>query len=220
MTDAPGVRYQGEGVSEKLDLTNNWFDSTGRAIWDELLPRISPVKALEIGSFEGASACYLIERCGRNAPFELHCIDTWEGGAEHKLRGVDMLAVEERFIRNTAAARAKAPNRVELVVHKGHSAPCLIKLLGLGAAASFDFIYIDGSHMAPDVLADAVLSFMLLKVGGVMAFDDHLWRGMDGRRPVLETPKPAIDAFLHIYYHQMQLFRSSNAQVFARKTSA
>lgn len=37
----------------------------------------------------------------------------------------------------------------------------------------FDFIYVDGSHRSPDVIYDAILSFGLLKKGGIMIFDDY-----------------------------------------------
>jgi hypothetical protein len=38
---------------------------------------------------------------------------------------------------------------------------------------SFDIIYIDGSHIASDVLEDVVLSWRLLKTGGIIIFDDY-----------------------------------------------
>lgn len=57
---------------------------------------------------------------------------------------------------------------------------------------SVDAIYIDGSHEGQDVMANAVMSWRLLKVGGVLLFDDYEWPG-EGRRRVL--PKVAIDAF-------------------------
>ena len=40
---------------------------------------------------------------------------------------------------------------------------------------AIDFIYVDGSHQAHDVLCDAILSFKLLRVGGIVCFDDYLW---------------------------------------------
>lgn len=40
---------------------------------------------------------------------------------------------------------------------------------------AFDFYYVDGSHVAPDVMADAVLGWRLLKPGGIMVFDDYEW---------------------------------------------
>ena len=37
------------------------------------------------------------------------------------------------------------------------------------------FIYVDGSHEAPDVLFDAILAHKLVKNNGIIAFDDYLW---------------------------------------------
>ena len=36
----------------------------------------------------------------------------------------------------------------------------------------FDFIYIDGSHNGEDILSDAIESYKLLNMGGIMIFDD------------------------------------------------
>jgi len=45
-------------------------------------------------------------------------------------------------------------------------------------------------------LSDSVLSWDLLKVGGVMAFDDYEWTHPDGDK---YAPKLAIDSFLNVY---------------------
>ena len=39
----------------------------------------------------------------------------------------------------------------------------------------YDFIYIDGDHTNEGVFIDSVLSFPLLKNGGIIIFDDYLW---------------------------------------------
>ena len=86
----------------------------------------------------------------------------------------------------------------------------------------FDLVYIDGSHQAPDVLTDAVLAFQLLKVGGVMIFDDYLW-SMDrpGTQDVLMMPKPAIDAFLNIFQRKTNIFTGAPLrQLYVRKIAA
>jgi predicted O-methyltransferase YrrM len=62
---------------------------------------------------------------------------------------------------------------------------------------SFDIIYIDGSHTAPDVLADALLCWPLLKKRGILIFDDYAW--MRGKYPPLERPEMAIKAFVGNY---------------------
>ena len=206
-------------AAAEIAFTNDWFDVTAKPVWDGLIPQINPSKILEIGSFEGASACYLIAACAAKAPIELHCIDTWEGGDEHKQAGTDMSSVEQRFLNNTRIARSRVLQPVELVTHKGRSDEHLARLIAGGFRQRFDLVYIDGSHYAHDVLSDAVLSFPLLKVGGHMIFDDYLWRGRFSRDDAMYGPKLGVDAFLNVYFHQMQLIWSPNSQVCARKVA-
>jgi len=83
----------------------------------------------------------------------------------------------------------------------------------------FDLIYVDGSHQASDVLADAVLSFHLLKNNGVIIFDDYLWYenfsyGIDPIR----SPKIAIDAFTNIYCRKLRIMSGPKIyQIYAKK---
>ena len=100
----------------EIAFINDWFDVTAKPVWDRLIPEINPSRILEIGSFEGASACYLIAACAAKAPIELHCIDTWEGGDEHKQAGTDMSSVGQvpqqhtyRPQSSVAARRARNP---------------------------------------------------------------------------------------------------------------
>lgn len=196
--------------------TNSWFDSSAKGVWDRLIPQINPTRILEIGSYEGASACYLIEKLAPNKEIELHCIDTWEGGVD--LNGIDMSAVEQRFHHNTQIAISKARNAVNLILHKGYSDRVLSTLLAEGKQGYFDFIYIDGSHQAPDVLCDALLSFRLLKNNGFMAFDDYLWQESlpYGTDPI-RCPKPAIDAFTNIYCRKVRVLREPLYQLYIEK---
>lgn len=77
----------------------------------------------------------------------------------------------------------------------------------------FDFISIDGSHEAADVLSDAVLSWPLLKAGGLICFDDYEW-WID---PAPErSPKLAIDSFLSVMRSQCEIVRKGY-QVWVRK---
>jgi hypothetical protein len=151
---------------KQYEFSTNWFQRT-LAVWDRLIPKVNPQKVLEIGSFEGAATCYLIENLAPKQRIEIHCIDTWEGGVEHQAGGfveTNMNAVEMRFKHNIEVASSKVQNNVDLVVHKGPSDIELAKLFTSEKKNYFDFIYVDGSHQAPDVLCDAVLSFRLLKL--------------------------------------------------------
>jgi SAM-dependent methyltransferase len=200
-------------------FTNNWFEEAARPVWDDIIPKIDPRRVLEVGSYEGASTTYLIDRLARTGPLEIHCVDTWEGGVEHVQ--ADMGLVEARFTHNVRLAIDAAPNKVDLAIHKGHSDVCLARLLAHGGANYFDFIYIDGSHQAPDVLCDAVLGFRLLRPGGVMAFDDYVWsEDLPGGKDPLRCPKPAIDAFVNLNFRKLTVLQAHLYQFYVQKIEA
>lgn len=208
------------------EFTQDWF-SIYIPAWDRIITLEKPRKILEIGSFEGRSACYLIEKCAALAESEVSitCVDTWEGSIEHRpgaAAAAVMGEVERRFDHNVRIALAKAGKPVTLRKVKQHSRNALASLIAAGEQESFDLIYIDGSHEAPDVLADAIMAFPLLRVGGTMIFDDYLWSMQrPGAQDVLLMPKPAIDAFLNIYQRKMFLYQDFPLrQLYARKILA
>jgi predicted O-methyltransferase YrrM len=201
------------GVST-MQFTNGWFEEEARANWDRLLPSIRPKKILEIGSFEGQSTCYMIQMLGCLYPFELHCVDSWDGVGNYKR---DMNEIKRIFFANTREAGEIAPYLVSLFVHEEKSASALPKMFTTHEG-SFDFIYIDGSHNGGDVIIDAVNSFNLAKTGGVIGFDDYLWHDMSD--PTLGRPGPAIDLFLEAFADKLKRLPSSRGQVYVEKTAS
>lgn len=183
-----------------------------------LLPQLDARLVLEAGSYEGASACYLIDVLGRKAPLEMHCIDHWDGGMEHRTAAIDMTQVEQRFHRNTTIALRNSPFPVDLHIHKGSSESCLGALLSRQPRPKFDFIYIDGSHQAADVLLDASMAFRLLRTGGIMVLDDYLWHEtLEGNRDPLAVPKMAIDAFINCHFNRLRIVSAPLYQIFLQK---
>lgn len=199
------------------DFTNDWFGGSGaRNIWPGILKEWNPTKILEIGSYEGVSATFVIES-NFWSDIDLYCVDTWEGGIEHKQENTDMRSVEQRFDRNIEIAKTRCRFGVNLTKKKGESAKELVELLHEGHASSFDLIYIDGSHTAADVLLDSLLSFKLLRVGGVMILDDYLWLSLN--KKLLESPKIGIDAFTSTHFDKIQILRMPIYQMFIKKLS-
>jgi len=203
---------------DNYEFTNQWFETSAKKIWSQILKQSKPTKILEIGSYEGASTCYLIETLSLyHDSFEINSIDTWDGGVEHKEMNINMKLVEERFKTNTSLAIKKSSKKIELIIHKAKSINALSKLVTNKKSNYFDFIYIDGSHMASDVLSDAILSFELLKINGIMGFDDYLWK-LPNSNNLLTNPKIAIDAFTNIFSLRSEIFRPIlNHQVYIKK---
>lgn len=169
------------------ELTTNWASRNYR-IWADLLAarRQEPLKLLEIGSWEGRSALFFVNYLP-NAT--IVCVDTFAGSIEHRTwpfwqRWRQLRHIETRFDKNLAPF---AP-RVEKL--KEDSLVALGKL-GL-AGRRFDFVYIDGSHLAIDVYRDAGLSWPLLVEGGILVFDDYLRK----LGPAEDIPGVGVDAFL------------------------
>ena len=210
MTDAPLT-------DPAYEFNETWFDQN-IPVWEMLLPRFAPKRILEIGSYEGRSACYMIEKFGPSQPLELHCVDTWEGGVEHDR--ASMSSVEARFDKNVQTALRKAGNpQVVVKKHKKPSYMALAELITVERKATFDMLYVDGSHQAPHVLTDAVMGFHLVRNGGLMIFDDYLWSMEEmGKQDMFNMPKMAIEAFVNIFTRKAVLVRGAPVyQLFVTK---
>ena len=163
-------------------------------MWDEILSKLQPRRILEIGSFEGLSTTYLIAKCTEYNPVEIHCVDTWAGGIEHE--GIDFSEVEQRFNTNVQLTINNVKSPVTVFKHKGKSLAALSELTAK-ERSGFDLVYVDGSHESPDVIADAVLGWELLRIGGAMVFDDY---NNPNPHDDPKYPRLAIDSFLKIFH--------------------
>lgn len=80
--------------------------------------------------------------------------------------------------------------------------------------SSADYVYVDGSHLAIDVLNDAVLAWYILKDNGVLIFDDYGWGAHTNDER--QKPKLAIDAFLQAYQGHYEILEHG-WQVYIKK---
>jgi predicted O-methyltransferase YrrM len=181
------ARFRAEVVvrgSFRSDMVSGNF-----ANWEPMLRALEGKSAriLEIGSFEGMSACYFLWRL---PDAELTCIDTFDGGPSLAALGSDVSGLEDAFDRNVALVDR---SRVRKLV--GTSTEHLPELLREGRM--FDLVFVDGSDLALDVLVDAALSWQLLKPEGYLIFDNYVWRSPLGEDPLFH-PAPAVDAFLEL----------------------
>jgi hypothetical protein len=189
--------------------------------WEQILNLRKPSRIVEVGSYEGRSASFVIDRIAQQRPLELWCIDTWQGSVAPGHDPASMENAQLRFDHNIELAKSRAKFPATVNKMRGRSDDGLARLLADGHRESMDLIYIDGSHEAPDVLTDAAMAFPLLGVGGVMIFDDYTWfLGSQTERDPLQMPKPGIDAFLNLFTRKMCLiYGAPVVQIYAEKTS-
>jgi predicted O-methyltransferase YrrM len=204
--------------------TKDWFHWAPE-VWTKLIPLLPEGgrSFLEIGSFEGRSTVWTIENMMNSGDW-IDCVDTWEGGEEHSQE--NMSEVEGRFNHNVAVALDlrrieerlpemqlghtsyyginKNGSNIQLYKYKATSTQMLATKLAhwVDGKDLYDFIYIDGSHIAKDVLTDATMAWPLLKPKGMMVFDDYMW---GNPRDILHRPKPAIDAFCNLFAEEAEI---------------
>jgi predicted O-methyltransferase YrrM len=180
---------------EDFSFTADWF-GWNIGVWQQMLSGLAGrpnLVFLEIGCFEGRATIWLLGNILTSRTSKICCIDIFEG--DH----------EQRFDHNMKVAQCED----QVTKIKGYSQDALRKL----PLNHYDFIYIDGSHVASDVLEDAIIAFRLLKSGGIMIFDDYEWDWSDDEYLV---PKIAIDAFLRVYARKCELLHKGY-QVIVRK---
>jgi predicted O-methyltransferase YrrM len=166
-------------------------------VWKDVLAPIrgkAGLHYLEVGVFEGASALWMLENVLTHRSSKLTCIDTFQGGTHARFRANLKLSGVSR-----KAAVVKGPS------HE--------KLRGL-PLDRFDVAYLDASGVAEDVLTNAVLTWDLVKVGGLLIFDDYrLWP----QWPASYRPEKAVDAFLAVFKNGLDVVHA-DYQVIVRKT--
>jgi len=180
---------------QKYTFTMNAF--TGRIpVWEKILAPYAGqpgVRYLEIGVYEGRSFFWMLENILTGEGSQATALDTFPG------------ILEETFRQNLVLS-GQAEKTVIIKARSQDAAKTL-------PAGSFDIIYVDGSHVAPDVLADSVLAFDLLKNGGLLIFDDYKFHP---EYPEEHRPTIAIDAFLSAYRNRLEKVHEGS-QMIVRK---
>lgn len=186
--------------------TVDWF-SNNEERWSKYFKKLSsiPIRALEIGSFEGKSAVWALENILTHPQSHITCIDNFSLH-KHAGRRFYPSVIKKHFLENTE----KYGGKIELVEQSSADALKSKYLL----SKKFDFIYIDGNRHAKHVLEDAILSFPLLNINGYIVFDDYT----NSKKHDYTCPKKGIDAFLDMYNDELKVIHTS-WQVIAKKVA-
>jgi predicted O-methyltransferase YrrM len=169
--------------------------NTGWKHWDMYLSKFvgKKINCLDIGSYKGDSTCWMLNNICTNPYSRVYSLDTWEGSPEY---GNYTNEIEKVFDENVGKTGRKSQN----IKMKTTSTKGLLQLNNSNKII-FDFIFIDASHEAKDVLSDGVLSWSLLNNEGILIFDDYKWKKL---KKEYFRPKIAIDSFVSIYKPQLK----------------
>jgi len=175
------LRGWAECAAKDYQFTQDWF-THNIPIWKRHLQEftgIADFQVVEIGSFQGMSACWLLDNILTHPTAKITCIDLY---FQQDFKG--------NIVKTGAADRV-----IEL---EGYSQELLVNL----DSEYYDVAYIDGCHKPTSALQDAVLSWRLVKVGGLMIFDDYEFTFPDS--PEQDT-KIGIDIFLEMFGSQLEV---------------
>lgn len=204
-------RYLENCQTRNYKFTTDWF-SYNIPVWQQVFKKFAhlpDLNFLEIGSWEGRTACWMLENVLTDESSKITCIDTFKGSVEHQDFADEFLdslgSIFDYNIKQTGKT-----NQVNKLIGTSQE---ILRQLNLN---TYDFLYVDGSHIAPDVLEDALLGWRLIKVGGIIIFDDYEW-GEFADTPTYH-PKLAVNAFLNVFQDKIKLLYQGY-QVVVEKTA-
>lgn len=158
-----------------------------------------PNNVLEVGVFEGSTTFWLADNVTpHNSSLKITSIDPHNDSADLT---VNLHEVGDRFKKN-----------IDLNIYKNvryinkYSGEGLIDLIN--EKEKFEIIYIDGDHRAAGVLEDLILSWKLLKVGGIILCDDTTtWKHYDENKFASSqmSPRLAVESFIQCNWHKLNL---------------
>ena len=177
------------------------YDWSNPAIENAKMILKEPKNVLEIGTFEGRFAIWLAETYKCNVT----TIDPFDGD----VYGVSQTLFDEAY-KNCINNLKKCKEEIKFIHKKSYEALHDLK------DERFDFIYIDGSHKSQEVLEDLVMSYRLLNKDGIIMLDDSVyWKARkhitnELIHDVTESPRMAVDNFIHIHWKNIQVLKLAN----------
>lgn len=126
-----------------------------------------PIIAVEIGSFLGASSCFICNAISNNS--KLYCIDTW---GNHAMKYCEEDNESERDTYEEFKTNTQKYRNIIIKIKKW-STEAINDLRQY--ESSIDFLFIDGDHNYESVKKDWELYSPLLHINSVVAFHDTGW---------------------------------------------
>ena len=184
----------------KKKTTTDYF-SINAFYWNSILSKnLKDFSYLEIGSWEGNSALYILKNFN---PIDVVCVDIWDlYDNEYKNKQSERF---ENFKSNLKEFEQK------FSFHKDTSDNFFEN-----NKKTFDLIYIDGSHETAQVYKDLSNSWNCLKDNGIIICDDYFYGSLYDKQSE-EMPAISINKFLNENKERIKIICVNNTQIFFKK---
>lgn len=192
------------------DSSPNWFNGAASDMFTMILSEYAGLPNqhyLQIGAWTGDASLWLMENVLTHPSNTLTDVDVWDLDIPPNyisLANYNLTDIEKEYDHKLKSYTDK----IIKVKSTSHA------WLAQNQDKQYDFIYIDGDHSAKAVVIDGLLAWDLLKIGGIMAFDDFTWE-----HPNDFNPGIGIDFFLKLYTDKLE-FITKGHQLWIRKIVA
>lgn len=172
-----------EGIEAAASIEVAGWNSTNPA-FAQIIGEIKPQTIVEVGTWLGASAIHMAQRCADiGITPRIYCVDTWLGAAEFWTTQAD---TQDRDLRLKNGypqvyweflSNVVRHNLTDIITPVPNTSAIGCQILKHKGVVP-DLIYIDGSHDVEDVRADIRCYREILRPGGIMFGDDFDWIGV------------------------------------------
>ena len=186
-------------LNEKKTTTD--YFSINAYYWNSIIKKnLNNFSYLEIGSWEGNSALYILKNFKTK---KVVCVDIWdlyddEYKKEHFERFKNFNSNLREFDQKFSFYKKTSDNFFENNKEK------------------FDLIYIDGSHEAPQVYNDLYNSWACLNSNGIIICDDYFYGNLYSNENK-NVPAVSINKFLIENKNKIEIICVNNTQIFFKK---
>ena len=187
---------------QRKKTTTDYF-SINAYYWDLIINKnFKEFSYLEIGSWEGNSALYILENFVTK---RVVCIDIWDlyedkYKEEHLKRFLNFKSNLDQFNKRFSFFKSTSDKYFDNNDEK------------------FDLIYIDGWHEAPQVYKDICNSWNFLNINGIIICDDYFYGDIKSNQDK-NLPAYAINKFILQNKTKIKIICVNNNQIFLKKIS-
>jgi predicted O-methyltransferase YrrM len=192
----------------KYKYTQSWFSNSEMSkILFNVLDKTKKYNILEIGCFEGLSACFFSDNLLEHNESTLDCVDPFY--ISGSVSGITSKYITDETINIFKYNINSSNNSNKITFHNETSDTFFQK-----NTKTFNFIYVDGCHEQDYINRDIRNSFNALEIGGILWMDDY-----GGGNPPNNLCKTPIDKFVDEIKDKIEIIHKNYQFAFIKRSN-